>query len=349
MEADVDRMGFDLLVTARGCPYEAATLMLRGGVGLRYVPDGVVARLEAEDSVVGLYPTLIHPVRDPGNPEGMVLYKGVDIDFLGAQGFSLAEGAWFGPDSRGVVLGYEAAELEQRHPGDETLVPAGRDRDALKLPVIGVLERTGTQVDGSVLMPLEQVQEIFGLEDRITGVGIQVDHQQEGALEDLRERYNNDADLQVISLSAVMEALRLAMANLRSVVVLLSWVLAALAALVLLNATLLKSLGAHRRLVLLHSVGFSRGFLAAATLVESLLLALCGAVFGVAIALLLSTASTGFLVEYLPYAPVGNLVAIPGALAGAVVGVALLLGALSTLPALSRIRAFSDLGDLRGD
>ena len=34
---DIDRMGYQLLVTAKGCPYEAATLMLKGGGGLRYM------------------------------------------------------------------------------------------------------------------------------------------------------------------------------------------------------------------------------------------------------------------------------------------------------------------------
>jgi len=28
---DIDRMGYQVLVTAKGCPYEAETLMLKGG------------------------------------------------------------------------------------------------------------------------------------------------------------------------------------------------------------------------------------------------------------------------------------------------------------------------------
>ena len=134
---DVDRMGFDLLVTARGCPYEAATLMLRGGVGLRYMPDGVVSRLDADPAVAATYPTLIHPLRDPDSPSGMALIKGVTPGFRNARRLELSDGVWLG-ESPGVVLGFEAAELSQRR----RRFPASPRADAL--PVAGVLARTGS-------------------------------------------------------------------------------------------------------------------------------------------------------------------------------------------------------------
>ena len=31
LKNDIDKMGYQLLVTAKGCPYEAATMMLKGG------------------------------------------------------------------------------------------------------------------------------------------------------------------------------------------------------------------------------------------------------------------------------------------------------------------------------
>ena len=108
---DVDRMGFDMLVTARGCPYEAATLMLRGGVGMRYMPDGVTQRLIGEPEVEALFPMLIHPVRSMDSSGGMILFKGVVADLFEAQGLSLFEGEWISQSSQAgsVVLGFEAA------------------------------------------------------------------------------------------------------------------------------------------------------------------------------------------------------------------------------------------------
>src|SRR5688572_11427030 len=34
----IDLLGFQVMVMAKGCPYEAATLMLKGGTGLLYLP-----------------------------------------------------------------------------------------------------------------------------------------------------------------------------------------------------------------------------------------------------------------------------------------------------------------------
>ncbi len=42
LNRDIDNMGFQVLVTAKGCPYEAATLMLKGGTGLRYMNESVM-------------------------------------------------------------------------------------------------------------------------------------------------------------------------------------------------------------------------------------------------------------------------------------------------------------------
>ncbi len=37
LNKDIDNLGFQMLVVAKGCPYEAATLMLKGGTGLKYM------------------------------------------------------------------------------------------------------------------------------------------------------------------------------------------------------------------------------------------------------------------------------------------------------------------------
>src|SRR3990172_688554 len=42
LSKDVDNMGFELMIMAKGCPYEAATLMLQGGAGLRYIPESLI-------------------------------------------------------------------------------------------------------------------------------------------------------------------------------------------------------------------------------------------------------------------------------------------------------------------
>jgi len=48
LNKDIDNMGFQIMIMAKGCPYEAATLMLQGGSGLRYMKESIMAKIEKE-------------------------------------------------------------------------------------------------------------------------------------------------------------------------------------------------------------------------------------------------------------------------------------------------------------
>ena len=47
LNKDIDNLGFQMLIVAKGCPYEAATLMLKGGTGLKYMNESIAASVAA--------------------------------------------------------------------------------------------------------------------------------------------------------------------------------------------------------------------------------------------------------------------------------------------------------------
>src|SRR5512137_1266322 len=59
LNSDIDKLGFQVLVTAWGCPYEAATLMLKGGTGLRYMKQAFVDSIAREPEVDMATPMLM--------------------------------------------------------------------------------------------------------------------------------------------------------------------------------------------------------------------------------------------------------------------------------------------------
>ena len=66
LKSDIDKMGYQLLVTAKGCPYEAATLMLKGGSGLRYMEESVYQKIVGDPRVERVTPQAgEHRVRFP--------------------------------------------------------------------------------------------------------------------------------------------------------------------------------------------------------------------------------------------------------------------------------------------
>jgi putative ABC transport system permease protein len=55
---DIDNMGYQLMVMAKGCPYEAATMMLQGGSGLRYIEQSTVDSIVNNPAVDKVTPIL---------------------------------------------------------------------------------------------------------------------------------------------------------------------------------------------------------------------------------------------------------------------------------------------------
>src|SRR4030067_938284 len=59
LEKDITNMGYQVLVTAKGCPYELATVALAGAGSLRYLTDDTVAKIKEDKDVVELNPMMM--------------------------------------------------------------------------------------------------------------------------------------------------------------------------------------------------------------------------------------------------------------------------------------------------
>ncbi len=79
LEKDVSGMGYQVLVTAKGCPYELATVALAGTGSLRYLTDDTVAKIKQDKEVSELTPMLMVPlIKEDGN--GFYTFWGIDKD-----------------------------------------------------------------------------------------------------------------------------------------------------------------------------------------------------------------------------------------------------------------------------
>ena len=146
LNKDIDNMGFQLMIMAKGCPYEAATMMLKGGTGLRFMKQSILETIEKEPEVEKTTPMLMQAVFDPNKGEsgGIAAYLGVEPkSFSEMKTFlKFRQGGWFTDENAyEAVMGYEAAELEQREVGDMILIPEKN----IQFKVVGILDRTGTQ------------------------------------------------------------------------------------------------------------------------------------------------------------------------------------------------------------
>ncbi len=309
LNKDIDNMGFQLMVMAKGCPYEAATLMLKGGTGLRYIDESVMKEIMKEPEVDQITPIFMSAVFDPNKGEsgGIAGYFGIEPkSFSEMKPFlKFRQGGWFkGEDGYEAVLGFEAAELEQREVGDMILMPEKN----VQFKVAGILERTGTQDDGTIFVPLKTVQKIFKKPTEITTIGIKLKKGvNSGPLE---EKLYQLPDVQIVSLAQVKDTI-MKLISTAKVMVLSIAIIAILIAMVGVINTILTSVWERfQEIGILKTIGAMPWDVFQLIWLETLMLCTTGGILGVIFALILSRVTDVLMRRLLPYAPGGGLVLI---------------------------------------
>ncbi|WP_420208696.1 ABC transporter permease [Candidatus Electronema sp. JC] len=330
LNRDIDNMGFQVVLTAKGCPYEAATLMLKGGTSLRYMKEEVMQTVAANPEVESMTPMLMQAIFDPNKGEegGMSAYLGVDPASYPKMKTYLEfkQGGWFkNPEAYEAVLGYEAAELEQREVGDMLLIP----EKEVELKVVGILKRTGTQDDGTIFIPVKAVQKIFGRSGELTGLGIKV--KKDANIGQLEQKLYELPDVQVVSLAQVKQTI-MNLVSTAKVMVLSIAVIAVIIAMVgVINTILMSVFERYQEIGILKSIGAMPEDIFKLIWIETFILCLLGGMLGAVMAFGLSQLTEVLIRQLLPYSPTGSLILLDSSLVLTTLVAVLLIGLLSGL------------------
>jgi len=338
LENDINKLGYHLLVTAKGCPYEAATLMLKGGGGLRYMEDDVFQRVVSDPRIDKITPQLVASVYNQEGPEGrgaFALYMGIKESYVELKPWTkYKSGGWFSAtDADEAIMGYEAAEVEQRSVGDKIFVPQINK----VLTVKGIFERTGTQDDGITFVPLATAQRLFNLPGKLTGIGIKLKNIQEiGAFE---EALYNEPGIQVVSLAQVRGTILNLVGSARLMASAIALVAIFIAIIGVTNTILMSVFERTKEIGVMKALGASAMDIFKIIWLETVLICVFGGLCGIVLAVLGSRLIEQIIRHALPYAPEGRLVFIEPGLLGAAVVATVLMGLIAgTYPALRASR-----------
>ena len=343
---DIDRMGYQVLVTAKGCPYEAATLMLKGGGGLRYMEQEVYDKITADERIDQITPQLVATVFDSqrdGGRGGIAMYMGIMDSYMKLKPWvEFQSGDWFsGEDADEAIMGYEVAELEQRSVGDKIFI-SGIDK---VFTVVGIFERTGTQDDGVIFLPLETAQAAFELAGQITGIGIKL--KQIGDLAAFEEDLYDEPGIQVVSMAQVKGTIFNLMSSAKLLANSIATVAILIAIIGVMNTILMSVFERTKQIGVMKALGASKMDVFKIIWMETTLICLIGGVIGCVLALAGGSLVEHVLKQILPYAPSGRLVVIsPLLLAVSLIG-AVVTGLVAGLYPASRAASMRPVQAIR--
>ena len=326
-------------------------MMLKGGTGLLYLPEEAHAEIRTDPDIEAITPIFIGIAEKQnysldGTPaaSAFTILSGVDLDSFRAMkpwlklkaGTGYDGGRWFAPAATNeVVMGYEAAEYEQRKVGDTfyvSVVPNGKvDPELHAFTVVGVLERTGAQDDGTVFLPLRAAQTMFGREGELTIIGIKLKEFNGIRMREFEGRWLKIPEVQVVSLEQVKGALVSLVGTAQTMVAAVAVIAILVAIIGVVNSVLTSVHERTGEIGVLKAVGAGRAQIFRLVWLETLLTSLAGAVPGSLLAAGGARLTDAALRHLLNIGVTQPLVLItPGLLGAAILG-AVVLGLLAGL------------------
>ncbi|HOY65931.1 MAG TPA: ABC transporter permease [Candidatus Ozemobacteraceae bacterium] len=340
INTSIDKLGFQVMLMAKGCPYEAATMMLKGGTGLLYLPTSTFDEVQNDPEIAAITPIFIGVAEKEGSgirddsASSFAILSGIETDsFLAMKpwlSFSQAPGAagsrWFAKESPDeIVMGYEVAEFEQRKVGDSfyaTVTPQGSTEPVThQFRVVGILERTGTQDDGTVFLPLSTARKIFNRPDELTIVGIKLREFSGVKLREFEKRWAKLPEVQVVSLQQVKTTLVSLVETAQTMIAAVAIIAIIVAIIGVINTILMSVAERTGEIGIMKAIGASRSDIFQLIWAETLIICLAGGVLGCLTSMLGSRGVEAALRMLIDVGAHGSIVAItPAILAGALAG-----------------------------
>lgn len=315
---EIRRTGIHFMVVPAGCPHEVASLVLHGAVTPKFIDGGIVDRIRSVGGVSLVSPMLITQVPNPARNRLDMVY-GLEMSHVSEikAGWRIDGRIPEGAD--GLLMGAEVAAHDGVKVGDR--VRYG-DRD---FTVSGIIEKTGSQDDAFVYMPVTALQGLLEKQGSLTAAGVKV-----MAPERLEEITGELAatlpGIQIVTMNEVMRSLA-SLANSAKVLSLSIAVIAVLISAVgVMNAILMAIFERTREIGMMRAVGASRADIFRIILKETLLLTTAGGACGILLSTLAAGIIEGFVRRIMPYVPSGKMIHFDPILAGACLAFTLILG-----------------------
>jgi putative ABC transport system permease protein len=341
---ELDRLGAQVLLVPKGCPYDAASIALHGATWPCYLKQRYLDEVRTVPQMETAAPVFMTALYDAAATQAV--YVGVESNILKLRPSWQIRGAF--PQRDGdLLVGAEVARRYSWQVGQQVQLPGLKSQSG---QITGILASTRTAEDTFIHLGLDDAQRRFKHPQELTHILVRLadPNDLDKAVTQLR---GCDAGLSmnVVPLAHVFHTIQSMVNSTR----LLLGCIAAVAFLVagagVSNTILIAVAERWCELGMMRAIGASPANVFRLIWLETLQTCLGGAFLGIAAAFLASHAVEGWVRSILPFAPSGSLLQWEWWIAGACVGVTLILGSLAGLFPAARAATVPPMITIRGN
>jgi len=325
LNKEVNSMGVHILAVPKGCPYEAASLIIHGGVIPKYLSASDLDNVTRIPDVELATPMLMHQFLKKDDKTGKttphIIYGIKMEDMLQLKPWWKVEGRFFEDnESRVMLVGRDLTDKENLSVGQRLAVgPAKED-----FTIVGILERTGDQDDQFHFFPLEEAQRVFGKEGKITTIAVKV--RDINRISAVSEEMEKVPDIQVVTMTQIMGTIMNLAGSAKSLLLTVIAIALIISAFGIINTLLMSVNERVREFGMMKAIGASGSDIGKMVLMETVFITISGGIIGTAAALVGSSLIESFVKGMLPYSPSGSLISFSPELVGFSLAFSLVMG-----------------------
>lgn len=323
LAAELDRTGIHFMIVPSGCPHEVASLVLHGAVTPSFLDLNILEKIKEISGIDLASPILITQL--PNHDKGRIdLIYGMEMSHL-----KKLRPAW---EIEGVIPETDDAVIISSEIAGHDNIKIGDTVFYEKMPfkVSGILQKTGTQDDAFLYMPIKSVQEIMKRSDGATAIGVRVSDP--ALLTKITEEISmNVPNVQIVTMGQIMDSL----ASLASSAKVLSLSIAVIAILIsavgVINSILMSIFERTQEIGMMRAIGASKFDIFRIIIKETTMLTAAGGIAGIILSVIGSGIIEGFVRSFMPYVPSGRMIFFELWLAGLCILFSLLIGVFAGL------------------
>lgn len=347
LNKEMNSLGAHILAVPKGCPYEAASLVMHGGVIPKYLSALDVKNVSKIEGIDIASPILMYQFYKKDEKSGQDLphiVYGINIDEMRAlKPWWKAEGRFFQDNETQVmIIGRGLAENENLTVGQELAFGPNNE----PFIIVGILERTGDQDDQFHFLPLAEAQRLSNKEGKLTTIAVKVNDLSK--MTEISDEMEKIPDIQVVTMTQIMGTIMNLAGSARSLLLTVIVIALIISAFGIINTLLMSVNERTREFGMMKAIGASGLDIGKMVLAETVLITLAGGIVGAVSAVVGSSLIESFVKGMLPYSPRGSLISLSPELVAFALAFSVVLGLIcgiypafksSTLSPMEAIRS----------